>query len=103
MCRKRHLSPGYQMTRNVLVVVGATLLSIGGIGIIVGLVWITASQIHSTIPYIIDARAETLLYVLPALLLTIAIIGAWFVAAALAVPTKEERNARRLRHRHIHP
>ena len=85
------------MTRNVLVVVGAALLSIGGIGIIVGLVWITASRIHGTLPYIFDASAETLLYVLPAVLLTIAIIGAWFVAAALAVPTKEERSTRRLR------
>jgi hypothetical protein len=87
------------MTRTVLVVVGAALLSIGGIGIIVGLVWITASHIHGTIPYILDARAETLLYLLPAFLLTIAMIGAWFVAAALAAPTKEERNARKL---HLH-
>ena len=84
------------MTRNVLVVVGAVLLSIGGIGIVVGLVWITASHIHGTIPYILNARAESLLYVLPALLLTIAMIGAWFVAAALAAPSREERNARKL-------
>jgi multisubunit Na+/H+ antiporter MnhC subunit len=90
------------MTRNVLVVVGAALLSIGGIGIIVGLVWVTASRVQGTLPDIFDARAETLLYLLPALLLTIAIIGACFVAGALAVPTKSERNTRTLRHTRIH-
>jgi hypothetical protein len=93
------------MTRNVLVVVGAALLSIGGIGFIVGLVWLTASRLHGAIPYIFDARTETLLYILPALLLMISLIGAAFVATALAAPTKEERTVRRLRphpHPHFH-
>ena len=85
------------MTRNILAVLGTVLLSIGGIGIIVGLVWITASRVHGTLPYIFDARAETLLYLLPALLLSVAIIGACFVASALALPTKQERHARLLR------
>ena len=90
------------MTRNVLVVIGAALLSIGGIGIIVGLVWIVASRVHGTLPYIFDARSETLLYLLPALLLIIAIVGACFVASALAVPTKKERNTRTLRQTRTH-
>jgi vacuolar-type H+-ATPase subunit I/STV1 len=79
------------MTRPVLVVIGAALLSVGGIGIIVGLVWLTASKMHGTLPYIFDARAETLLYMLPALLLVVAIIGAAFVAAALCTPQKDQR------------
>jgi hypothetical protein len=88
------------MTRNVLVVVGTALLSIGGIGIIVGLVWLTASRVHGTLPYIFDARAETLLYLLPALLFTISLIGAAFVSSALAMPTKQERAARHFRFHH---
>ncbi|MBS1803074.1 MAG: hypothetical protein JST28_06880 [Acidobacteria bacterium] len=88
------------MARNVLVVVGAALLSIGGMGIVGGLVWLTATHLQGTFPYILDTRAESLLYFLPALLLTIAIIGACFVASALALPTKEERIPRPLRLTH---
>jgi hypothetical protein len=91
------------MTRNVLAVVGAALLSIGGIGIVVGLVWLTASRLQGTLPYIFDARAETLLYLLPGLLFTISLIGAAFVAAALATPTKGEHTAHPLHpHHHFH-
>ena len=86
------------MTRNILVVVGAAFLCLGGIGIVVGLVWIMASRVHGTLPYILDARAETLLYLLPALLLMISVVGACFMAGALATPTKEERRTRNLRH-----
>jgi nitrate reductase gamma subunit len=84
------------MTRNVLVVFGAALLSVGGIGMVVGLVWLIASRVHETLPYIFDARSDTLLYLLPALLLIISVVGACFVAA-LATPTKQERAARHLR------
>ena len=90
------------MTRNILVVIGTALLSIGGIGIVAGLVWLTATHLQGTFPYMLDTRAESLLYFLPALLLTIAIIGACFVASALALPTKEERHTRTLRHTHHH-
>lgn len=86
------------MARNVLVVVGAALLSIGGIGIVVGLIWLTASRVRGTLPYIFDTRAEALLYLLPALLFLLSIIGGAFVAAALAAPTKDERATR-----HLHP
>ena len=85
------------MTRNVLAVIGIALLSLGGTGIIVGLAWLTVSRVHGNLPYILDLRDETILYLLPALLLMIAIVGACFVAGALAVPTKEERSTRTLR------
>ena len=90
------------MTRNILVVIGAALLSIGGIGIIAGLVWLTASHLRGTFPYILDAQAESLVYFLPALLLTIAIVGACFVASALALPAKEESRTHIFRHTHRH-
>ena len=90
------------MTRNIFVVIGAALLSIGGIGIVAGLVWLTANHIRGTFPYILDGQSESLLYFLPALLLTVAIVGACFVASALALPTREERHTRTLRHTHHH-
>jgi hypothetical protein len=86
------------MTRNVLLVVGAVLLSIGGIGIIVGLVWLTASHVLGTFPPILDANAERLLYLLPALLFVISLMGASFVAGALASPAEKHRSPRHLRH-----
>ncbi|WP_109485098.1 hypothetical protein [Occallatibacter savannae] len=92
----------YSMARNILVVIGAALLSIGGIGIVAGLVWLTATHVRGTFPTILDAHSESLLYFLPALLLTIAIVGACFVASALALPTRGQRSARNLRHTHFH-
>jgi ABC-type sulfate transport system permease subunit len=82
------------MTRQVLIVVGIALLSFGGIGIVVGLAWLTASHLHGTIPYVLDSRAEMLVFTLPALLLVIAIIGAAFVAGALAAPRKNDHPSR---------
>lgn len=91
------------MTRQILIVVGAALLTIGGSGIIVALVWLTANKVHGTLPYIYDTHAEALLFLMPALLLTIAIVGAIFVSTALSAPPKDERNARNLHpHTHFH-
>ena len=91
------------MTRQILVAVGAALLTIGGSGIMVALVWLTANKIHGTLPYIYDTRAEALLFLLPALLLTVAIVGAVFVSTALSAPPKDERNAHSLHpHTHFH-
>ena len=94
---------GQAMTRNVLVVVGAALLSFGGIGLIVGLSWITANHLNGLLIGILDGHSEALLFLLPALLLTVSIVGAAFMAAALSTPTREERTPRHLRtHTHFH-
>ena len=84
------------MKHQLLVVIGAALLSFGGIGIIVGLTWLIVRQVHSALPNILDNSAATLLYLVPAVLLGIAVVGAAFVAAALSAPTHEERAFRRL-------
>ena len=78
---------GNPMTRQFLVAIGATLLTIGGSGIIVALVWLTADKLHGNFSYIYDPHAEALLFLLPILLLTIAIVGAIFVSSALATDT----------------
>lgn len=85
------------MTRQILIVVGTALLSIGAIGIVAVLVWLTESQIHGTLPYIFDQHAEMLIYALPVLLLVIAIVGAAFVSGALAAHGKDQRSTRTLR------
>ena len=46
------------MTRQILIVVGAALLSIGGIGLIVGVVWLVSSNVLGTLPYILEARFD---------------------------------------------
>jgi hypothetical protein len=84
------------MTRQFLVAIGATLLTIGGTGIIVALVWLTADKLHGNFSYFYDPHAEALLFLLPVLLLTIAIVGAIFVSYALTVPPKDARNVRNL-------
>ena len=87
---------GNPMTRQFLVAIGATLLTIGGSGIIVALVWLTADRLHGNFSYIYDPHAEALLFLLPILLLTIAIVGAIFVSSALATPRKDARDVRNL-------
>lgn len=82
-------------------VIGSALLSIGGTGIIVVLAWLTASKVHGTLPYLLDERAETLLYLLPSLMLVIAIAGTGFLASALSTLPKESRASRNL-HLHMH-
>jgi hypothetical protein len=84
------------MTRQVLVAIGATLLTVGGSGIIVALVWLTADKLHGNFSYVYDPHAEALLFLLPVLLLTIAIVGAIFVTTALAAPPKDTRTVRDL-------
>jgi len=86
------------MTRQILIVIGAALLSIGGIGLIVGIVWLVSSNVLGTLPYILEARFSTLLYVLPALLLVVAVVGASFMASALAMRQKPSAN----RDLHLH-
>jgi ABC-type sulfate transport system permease subunit len=83
------------VARQILLVVGIALLSFGGIGIVVGLVWLTACHIQGTIPYVLSDRLKMLIFTLPALLLVIAIVGAAFVAGALATPRKSEPRVRR--------
>jgi len=84
------------MMRQFLVAIGATLLTIGGSGIIVALVWLTADRLHGNFSYIYDQHAEALLFLLPVLLLTIAIVGAMFVSSALSTPPKDTHNVRNL-------
>ena len=84
------------MTRQFLIAVGAVLLTIGGSGIVAALVWLTANTIRGTLPYLYNTQAEVLLFLLPALMLMIAIVGAVFVSTALSTPSKEERNAHNL-------
>jgi hypothetical protein len=88
------------MTRQFLLVIGAALLSVGGIGLIVGLVWLVSSNVLGTLPYILEARFSTLLYLLPALLLVVALVGASFMASALALKHKPHGTDHDL---HLHP
>jgi hypothetical protein len=91
------------MTRQILIAVGAALLTIGSSGIFVALVWLTADKVRGTLPYVYDTHAEALLFLLPALLLTIAIVDAVFVSTALSAPPKDELNAHSLHpHTHFH-
>jgi hypothetical protein len=91
------------MTRQVFIAVGAALLAIGGSSVVAILVWLTANTVHGTLSYIYDTRTEVLLFLLPALMLMVAIVGAVFVSTALSTPPKDERNANNLHpHTHFH-
>ena len=97
----------YAVRRQVLAVIGTVLLCFGCVGIIVALVWLTVCKVQGTLPVLLDERAETFLYALPALLLSIAIAGAWFVIAALATPAEKTSPTSTLHphgqlHRHLH-
>jgi hypothetical protein len=91
---------GDPMTRQALIVIGVVFLFVGCAGLTVGIVWLVAGRVLGTLPYILDARFETVLYLLPALLLMVAITGASFMATAL---TARQKRSRKLRHLRFHP
>ena len=78
------------MARRVLIVIGATLLSVSGIGFIVGLVWLWLSEVQRIPEYVLEARFQVLLYVLPALLLAVAFLGTSLMIHMLASRPKAE-------------
>jgi hypothetical protein len=84
------ISQGEPMTRQVLVVIGAAVLSIFGFGLIGGLVWLWLSVVHGTPQYVLEARFRIALYVLPALLAAAAFIGASLMAHSLAARRRQE-------------
>jgi hypothetical protein len=89
------------MTRQILLVVGTGLFAVGGSGIIIVLVWLTASNLHGTLPDIYDAHAQALLFLLPAVLLAVALVGAVFISGALSATPREDRSTHIL-HPHTH-
>ncbi len=94
---------GGPMTRQILIVIGTALLSFGGIGLIVGVVWLVAGRVQGTLPYLLEARFETLLYVLPAILLAVAAAGASFMISAMASQPKNADSNRNVQaHPHFH-
>jgi len=88
------------MTRQLLLVVGVGLLSAAGLGLIVGVIWLVSSNVAGTPPYILEVRFSTLLYLLPALFLAVAIVGASFMARALSTKHKPHGTDAGL---HLHP
>jgi hypothetical protein len=84
------------MTRRILIVVGAVLAAVSGLCLICGLVWLWMTQVHGTPTYVMEARLKVLLYILPALFLAVAFLGASLMAHALAARRKPERKRNHL-------
>jgi hypothetical protein len=74
---------GDLLKRQVLVVLAGGLLSLGGIGLIFGLIWLIESRVQRTVPYLLESRFETLRYVLPMLLLAVTAAGVAFMLSVL--------------------
>ncbi len=90
---------GDLVKRQVLAVIAGASLSLGGIGLIVGLIWLIASRVQRTLPYLLESRFETLLHVLPMLLLAVTAAG---VAFMLRVLTFEPMDTLRDQHGQVH-
>ena len=74
------------MKRRILIAIGSALLITGGAGVVAALAWLTADKINGSLSTMLDQRMETLIYVLPTLMLVIAMAGAGFLARALSTP-----------------
>jgi hypothetical protein len=79
------------VTRQILIVIGAALVSVSGLCLICGLVWLWMTAVHGTPAYVMEARLRVLLYLLPALFLAVAFLGATLMAHALAARRWSER------------
>jgi hypothetical protein len=91
------------MKRRILIGIGSALLIIGGTGVVVALAWLTADKLNGSLSHMLDQRVEALIYVLPTLMLVVAIAGAGFLASALSTPPREVRVPHNLHpHSHLH-
>jgi hypothetical protein len=82
---------GGPVMRQILIVIGAGLVSVGGLSLICALVWLWMTAVHGTPTYVMEARIRVLLYLLPALFLAVAFLGASLMAHALAARRGSER------------
>ncbi|WP_348261931.1 hypothetical protein P8935_19270 [Telmatobacter sp. DSM 110680] len=91
------------MKRRILIAIGSALLIMGGVGVVASLAWLTADKINGSLSAMLDPHMETLIYVLPTLMLVIAMAGAGFLASALSTPPGAARIPHHLRpHTHFH-
>ncbi len=84
------------MTRRILIVVGAVLASVSGLCLICGLAWLWMTEVHGTPAYVMEARLRVLLYLLPALFLAVAFLGASLMVHALAARREPEKKTHHL-------
>jgi hypothetical protein len=71
-----------------LIAIGSALLFLGGAGVVAALAWLTTDKLNGSLTAMLDQRMEILIYVLPTLMLLLAIAGAGFLASALSTPPR---------------
>jgi hypothetical protein len=82
--RKRVPHKGGPMTRQVLIVVGAAILSVGGFAVVLEVVRLVLRLVLGVFPYILESRIQMLSSVIPALFVLVAFVGAATAAVFLA-------------------
>jgi hypothetical protein len=82
---------GGPVTRRILMVIGGAILAVSGLGFILGLVWLWLSEVHGTPEYVLEARFQVMLCVLPALLLGVAFVGTSLIIHNLASRRRESK------------
>lgn len=78
------------MTRRILLVIGAALLSAAGFAAILGVGWLVSHFVLGVVPYILASRLHAMREILPALFVLVAFIGGACAACTLSPRTKEE-------------
>ncbi|MGA9587332.1 MAG: hypothetical protein WBQ95_18520 [Terracidiphilus sp.] len=89
------------MKRRIFLAIGSTLLLIGGAGVVVALAWLTADRLNGSLVDALDGPAAKLVYLLPTLMLVLAIAGAGFLASAITI-SPSEMPIKRHMHPHLH-
>jgi hypothetical protein len=72
------------MKRRILIAIGSSLLVLGGVGVAASLAFLTTDKINGALSTLLEPRVEPLIYVLPTLMLVVAIAGASLLASALS-------------------
>jgi hypothetical protein len=84
------------MARQILIVVGAALLSVLGFALVLGIGYITLHLVLGDSPYTLESRIHNMRGVLSALFALVAIVGGGCAASALASQHERESRARNL-------
>ena len=84
------------MTRQVLIVVGVALLSVVGFALILGIAWLTLHLVLGVFPYTLEARLHSMVGVLSALFVLVAVVGAGCATSVQLSRHERERANRSL-------
>jgi len=98
--RKWHSLEGRSVKRQIGIVTVAAILSIAGVGLLLGLWWLISLLVDAYVPHLVHTRAQSNFSVLTIMLIMIAFLGGWLTSV---LPRERRLHLAKPRHTRPHP